>query len=173
MLVRTWRRVLPLAGVLLLCTSAVARATVVAPMSLERVTREASRIVRATVADVRSGRDATGLPATWVTIETITTVKGGAGGRMVIKQYGVAAPLIDGTATIIAGLRRYRVGEELVLFLRADSRLGFTSPVGLGQGVYEITYAGTRPRVTAALSADAAVDLDKFLSKIARLVAGR
>lgn len=36
----------------------------------------------------------------------------------------------------ISGLPSYRKGEEVILFLHRDSRLGLTSPVGLSQGVF-------------------------------------
>jgi hypothetical protein len=36
----------------------------------------------------------------------------------------------------IPGVPQYNVGQELVLFLRKESRRGLTSPVGLGQGTF-------------------------------------
>jgi hypothetical protein len=42
----------------------------------------------------------------------------------------------------IPGLPSYGRGEEVVLFLHADSRLGLTSPVGLAQGVFHLEDAG-------------------------------
>ena len=40
--------------------------------------------------------------------------------------------------TGIEGAPRYVEGEEVVLFLYGDSRAGFTSPVGLGQGKFSV-----------------------------------
>jgi hypothetical protein len=34
----------------------------------------------------------------------------------------------------------YNIGDEVVLFLYGESRLGFTSPVGLGQGKFSVRY---------------------------------
>jgi hypothetical protein len=156
---------------------APAQATTVLQMPLARVAGESARIVHAEVVDVRSGRDARGTPATWVTLSVARTLKGGKAKRVVFKQYGVAAPLADGTVSRVAGLPRWQPGDEAVVFLRAESRRGFTSPVGLGQGVYRVRRSGGRPRVLAAVprpGADAPEDLDEFLGKIARLVeAGR
>jgi hypothetical protein len=36
----------------------------------------------------------------------------------------------------IPGIPSYRKGQELLLFLHADSRLGLTSPVGMSQGTF-------------------------------------
>ena len=46
----------------------------------------------------------------------------------------------------IPGIPSYRRGEEVVLFLHADSRLGLTSPVGLSQGVFHLEDAGDGKR---------------------------
>lgn len=37
----------------------------------------------------------------------------------------------------IPGVPSYRKGQELLLFLHADSRLGLTSPVGMSQGTFK------------------------------------
>jgi hypothetical protein len=42
----------------------------------------------------------------------------------------------------IPGIPTYRSGEEILLFLHADSRIGLTSPVGLSQGVFHWEEAG-------------------------------
>ena len=38
----------------------------------------------------------------------------------------------------IAGVPTFHVGEEVVLFLYGESELGLSSPVGLGQGKFEV-----------------------------------
>ena len=86
------------------------------------------------VVDVRSGTDANGLAVTWTTFDVEETVKGTAAGRRTVKQIGGA----DGAAFRVPALPRYRVGEELLLFLHGESRAGFTSPVDLGQGCFSI-----------------------------------
>ena len=117
-----------LAVVLALCAATPALATVVLRLPLARIASEAARIVHGTVVDVRSGRDDVGLPATWITLDVARTVKGPAARRLTVKQFGVAEPLPDGTAGHIAGLPRYAVGDEVVLFLRAESRRGLHEP---------------------------------------------
>jgi len=138
---------------------------VVERLSLERVTHAAARIVHGTVLEVRSARDASGLPATWITLDVVRTLKGPHAERLTIKQLGVAAPLADGTITRIAGLPQYHVGEEVVLFLHGVSTRGFTSPVGLGQGAYRV---GRGARVRSDAGPGASRDLEDFLAEVAR-----
>ena len=80
------------------------------------------------------------------------TLKGSVARQLTIKQFGTAAPLGDGSLARIPGLPRYTVGEEVVLFLRGDSARGFTSPVGLGQGVYRVVHRGARRAVQSDLA---------------------
>ena len=85
-----------------------------------------------------AGRDEDGIPATWVTLDVAECLKGEVGPRLVFKQVGVPAPLADGTLLRVPGLPRYRAGDEVVLFLHHPSGRGFTSPVGLQQGLYRV-----------------------------------
>lgn len=159
------------ASALVVATEPAAPAIMVERMPLAQVAREAARIVQATVVEVRTGRDESGLPATWSTLAVTRTLKGAHVPRLTIKQYGVADPLPDGTITRVAGLPRYRVGEEIVLFLRTDSRRGFTSPVGFSQGAYRVSRAGAAPQVWRDLGSGARQNLDEFLSEVTQLAA--
>jgi len=133
--------------------------TLVRRLPLEQVAAEAARVVHATVIDVHSDRDEWGAPA---------TLKGSVARQLTIKQFGTAAPLGDGSLARIPGLPRYTVGEEVVLFLRGDSARGFTSPVGLGQGVYRVVHRGARRAVQSDL-AGKEEDLGTFLARVERL----
>jgi hypothetical protein len=66
-------------------------------------------------------------------------------------------------------LPRYSIGEELVLFLRNESRRGFTSPVGLGQGAYHVTRHQGSAQVRSDLAPNSPRSLDEFIAEIARL----
>jgi len=147
---------------------APARATMVERMALDRIARDAARIVQATVVEVHSGRDESGMPATWITLAVGRALKGAAAKTITIKQYGTSEPLPDGTLTRVAGLPRYAVGDEVVLFLHAESRRGFTSPVGFGQGAWRVDRRRGRP-VVADDAGGRRRDLDEFLATVGRL----
>lgn len=151
-------------------TAGPAAAMDVLPLALEQVVERAGEIVHGTVVEVAPGRDAGGLPATWVTVAVAECLKGGAAGRFTFKQAGTAEPLPDGALFRLPGLPRYRVGDELVLFLHAPSRRGFTSPVGLGQGVVHVE-AGTGERVVRSRRAAGRKEpLGPFLDRVRRQV---
>lgn len=160
------------AATLLLGSMERVGATMVVRLPLKRVAEKADRIVYATIVDVQVGRDVSGVPATWVTLDVARTLKGGARTRLAIKQYGTSTPLPDGTVTRVSGLPRYTVGEEVVLFLRPDSTLGFTSPVGFTQGAYRVRQRGGRRRVRGEDSDRDGRDLDDFLTEVERVAGG-
>jgi hypothetical protein len=155
-----------LLGALALPVGATVIARRITPSEL---TAGAARIVHARVLDVRSGRDGAGLPATWITLDVARTLKGAGASRLTIKQYGVAAPLADGTVTRIPGLARWAAGDEVVLFLHGESARGFTSPVGLAQGVYRVQRANGRAVVRDDLGGPAR-SLESFLDETAARV---
>lgn len=161
---------LAMAAALIVASSSPAVATMAARMSRQQIVRSAARIMHGTVVEVRSGRDESGAPATWTTLDVAHGVKGTAPGRVTIKQIGVTEALPDGAFLQIAGLPRYRVGEELVLFLRGESSAGFTSPVGFGQGVFHVARSAGRARVVSPTASDKP-ELDEFLAEVGRMVA--
>lgn len=145
-----------------------ARAMDVTPLPFERVVAEAVSIVHGTVTAVVSERDGSGLPATWVTLAVTECLRGRAEPRITFKQFGLSQPLTDGTLVRLPGVPHYRVGEEVVLFLRAASPRGFTSPVGLGQGLYRVTRTGAAPSVRRSEGGGKPADLDEFLDAVRR-----
>jgi hypothetical protein len=161
-------------SIALLCTAAApARATTMGrPLSLEQVVAAADRIVVGSVVDVRLGRDPEGVPATWITLAVSHTLRGPARRQFAIKQFGLAEPLADGTLLRLPGMPRYRPGDEVVIFLRRESERGFTSPVGLDQGVYRVDRAHGQPLVRSDLPGRATEELDRFLDRVERLARG-
>ena len=140
----------------------------VLPLAFDDVIARAARIVHGTVRAVASGRDADGVPATWITVDVVESLKGDAGASLTIKQLGVDEPLADGTLLRVPGIPRYRPGEEIVVFLHEPSRRGFTSPVGLGQGLYRTEPASTGRAVRAALGTGPVEALPTFLERVRR-----
>jgi hypothetical protein len=137
------------------------------PMTLDEVTAESAHVVHAVVTSIVSDRDADGVPSTWTTFEVAETLKGAHERSFTIKQYGVATPLPDGTITRLAGMPTYEIGDEVVVFLRAASRRGFTSPVGLGQGTYRVQRHGrAAPEVRGEDGTAGPQDLTTFVGKV-------
>lgn len=161
-----WRIAAALA--LVLGVAAPARAMDVLPLGFDELVDRAARIVHGTVREVTSGRDADGIPATWITLDVAECLKGRDERTVTIKQFGVEEPLADGTLLRLPGIPRYHAGDEVVLFLHEPSGRGFTSPVGLGLGFYRAERTATGRAVRAARPTRAAEDLPAFLERIRR-----
>lgn len=172
---------------LLWVSSAVpAAAMTVLPLDLSAMTGAADRIFVGRVEDVATGRDASGLPATWTTFAVATTLKGTVGDHVTVKQLGTSLGADAATVLPHPALPRYRVGESVVLFVHPESPLGFTSPVGLGQGCFRVRQdggaavvvndVGNRNLVAAGATARTApttataLPLDAFLDRVRTLV---
>ena len=103
--------------------------------TLEQLARHAGFIFRGRVLSVERGRPARGAVTTvQVTFEVLEGIRGvRSGERLTIQEWaGLWA----------AGRPRYRVGQELLLFLYPRSRLGLTSPVGGELGILPIDAQG-------------------------------
>jgi hypothetical protein len=125
-------------ALLIICVLAMpARAVTVRALSLDELLAHAGRVVHARCASVTPEQVLpSGVPVVEITLAVEETLKGDAAERLVIRQ---AAGRLSGV------LPTCRVGDELLLFLHAPSRLGLTSPVGLGQGYFRIVRAAGRP----------------------------
>jgi len=161
----------------------------VLPLDLAALTAEAGRIFVGRVERVDTGRDAGGVPAVWTTFTVAQTLKGGAGAHVTVKQLGATFGGPDTPIAPRAGLPRYTPGESVVLFVHPASTLGFTSPVGLGQGCFRIrerdgetvvendvgnrnlTGDAAQARTRAGSAVAAPLPLDAFLGRVRTLVA--
>jgi hypothetical protein len=144
----------------------------VVPMSLADVAREAECIVHGHIVATRAGDDEHGVPALWVTVAVTEPLKGPAAAEITFKQLGTPA---GGGRGLGGHLPRYPVGMEAVLFLRRPSRLGFTSPVGFGQGYYPIrrgAAGGGASDVIGSVALDETT-VGPFLATVRALVGGR
>jgi hypothetical protein len=123
-----FRTVLP--GLLLWAALApgVTQASQVRPVNLEQMTERAGRIFSGRCVETGVIVDPMlGAEVTVATFQVERAIKGDAGGRVTIRMLGGAA-----------GVPRFQPGEDVVLFLYGESRLGLTSPVGLGQGRFSV-----------------------------------
>jgi hypothetical protein len=99
-------------------------------------------------------RDGKPIPYTEYTFQVIRAVKGcrdslgKAQEKIVVRHAGTRSGQIrpDGleAAPLRLGLPEYEVGEEVVLFLTRESRLGLCAPVGLAQGRFSVVRDGGR-----------------------------
>ena len=115
-----------------------ASAMTILPVDLPVLTEEAERIFVGRVDSVATGRDQHGLPAVWTTFRVDEALKGVLGERVTVKQLATALGGPDAPVVARGDVPSYRRGEDVLLFVHADSTLGFASPVGLGQGCFRI-----------------------------------
>jgi hypothetical protein len=83
----------------------------------------------------------TQLVVTLTTFEVREVIKGSVSSTHVIKQIGGTLPGGE-SGLIVHGVPKFAVGQEVVLFLAGRSSLGFSSPVGLSQGRFEVAARG-------------------------------
>ena len=124
--------------ILHLLIASPASATSLLPLTLEQLSTRADLIFHGRVIEDTTARDKhSGQIATFTTFEIIELIKGKAADRHTIKQIGGHLKE-TGTTLRIQGVPRYIVGETYVIFLPQQSRLGFSSPLGLYQGSFTV-----------------------------------
>jgi hypothetical protein len=99
----------------------------------------AGRIFVGTVVETRGGVDSHGDIVTWTTFRVEQDLGGTASSMVTIKQFGGEA---RGLSTRIPHMRYFSPGEHLMVMLYPESDLGFTSPIGMGQGVWKVEKDG-------------------------------
>ena len=110
-------------------------ATTVQTVNLFEMVKLADRVFWGKYLKMKTAQDgATGLLVTAYTFEVREGIKGvSAGETVVFRQISQGQKGFG-----IPGLPQYHEGQEALLFLHADSRIGLTSPVGLSQGVFRV-----------------------------------
>ena len=124
--------------ILVLLFSMQAKTASVLPLDLNSLYESAEYIFHGQCIEIHETEDpSTNLPATFTMFRVLQVVKGELTDTFTIKQFGGSSSA--GGATIkIPGTPRFEMGKEYVVFLPAASQLGFSSPVGLSQGVFNI-----------------------------------
>jgi len=113
-------------------------ATTVLPVSLESMSKRAEIIFYGkTVSNEVKMDNMSNRVATFTTFKIIENIKGITNATHTIKQVGGQIP---GSKIVhrIHGVPRFTIDEEYIVFLPAKSTLGFTSPIGLGQGKFSV-----------------------------------
>jgi len=126
------------AFICLLALSGSVSAATVLPLGLERLHGDAKAVFlgeclsNSVELDKQSGR-----VVTYTTFEVLETYKGKLGQSHTIKQIGGNLP--DANLNVrIPGVPQFDVGKRYVVFLPPASKLGFSSPVGLSQGMFTL-----------------------------------
>ena len=126
-----------IAAILLLWFSRLGAASV-ERINLFDMVRVADRIFWGRCLQAEPGREpSTGLPVTTYTFEVLRGLKGAQANESIRFRQ-----LSGGPAGGIRGLPEFSPGQEILLFLYPDSRLGLTSPVGLAQGMFRVGKGG-------------------------------
>lgn len=129
----------PFAVLLLLLLNTVCQATMVLPVSLQRMSNSAELIFegRVTTIDVKLD-EVSKRVATFTTFAVTDVIKGQVASTHIVKQFGGQLPGSN-LKTRIHGIPEFEKGKNYIVFLPPVSRLGFASPVGLSQGKFDIT----------------------------------
>jgi hypothetical protein len=124
-------------------------------LDLREMVGAAGMIYVGTVTDVHGGRDEHGDIVTYTTFSVEQAVRGVSGTSITVKQFGGQ---FGGLSTTIAHMRYFQRGERVLVMFYPVSDLGFTSPVGLEQGVWKIgsdnRVHGIRPEILRGLTAE-------------------
>lgn len=112
--------------------------TVVAPMTVENLSRAADLVVHGKVESMTPALEGKQV-FTYVKVGVTEVIRGASADRsVVLKLYGGRH---GGRATFIVGGPSVRLGEEVVLFLKAGRRSAY-GLVGLSEGKFEVVRQG-------------------------------
>ncbi len=119
----------------LLLLSSAGLAISVKTMNLVEMTERAEKVFHGKCLSREIVDDSTNIPIVEYKFQVKQAIKGVTDGETLVFRQ------VDGSQVGkpgIPGVPQYKVGQELVLFLRKPSQRGLTSPVGLGQGTFVV-----------------------------------
>lgn len=134
------RRLFSILVLILGLSISTGHSTMVLSMNLDQMSQIADRIVLVKVLSSDHGSDENGRWSNFVTFFVEEVFKGDVTVGSILKIKQVSQKPKEGQdgnvimGTLFRGVPEYKEGEEILLFLNGDSAIGFTSPVGLGQG---------------------------------------
>ncbi len=117
----------------LLAAATSLRATSVKIVNISEMVQASNRVFHGRCLSARETTHSNGLPIVEYTFLVTEGLKGTVEGEEVVFRQVLG---FGARGFGIAGLPVFRKGQELVLFLAADSRIGLTSPIGLSQGAF-------------------------------------
>ena len=119
----------------LLAATTSLRATSVKVVNISEMVQGSNRVFLGRCLSALDITHSNGLPIVEYTFLVTEGIKGTVEGeKVVFRQLQGSGARGFG----IAGLPVFSKGQELVLFLAADSRIGLTSPIGLAQGAFSV-----------------------------------
>jgi hypothetical protein len=118
-------------------------ATSVQKMTVADLVNYGDKIIVGRVVAITDGFDASNLPYTDVTVAVRESLKGNASGNYTFRQFGLTQPRDMGNGKTYLGVSpdgfpRFKMGEDVVLFLFAKTSKGFESTAGLMQGKFTV-----------------------------------
>lgn len=145
--IRGWMIGLLLVGLFM---AAKAEAASVLPLSVEQMTRGAEKIFVGTCIATEESVNEYGLSVLTVTFTVQEALKGDMGQTVTFRQLNPIQPPppqpgVGGLWQDIQtfGLPSYTHGEEAVLFLAKEGKIGLTAPLGLAQGKMPVAVTAT------------------------------
>jgi hypothetical protein len=117
-------------GILLFALCSQAHAAAVRELNLEGLCRSAGTILWGVCTGVETQDE-----ALVYTFAAHRMLKGGSADTVTLRMHKAAS--------MYARAPRFAEGQEVLLFLYPESDLGYSSPVGFGQGVFRIAAAGS------------------------------
>jgi hypothetical protein len=125
------------AAMLTVLLPGVSQATLVIRRNILELTHKSSRIVEGKVAGIDITKNAVNMVCTRITIEVTETIKGN---ESAVLSFLVPGGKVDANNQFhIAGMPKFKVSDEVVLFLEGDDNLVLT---GLGQGRFTVDGEG-------------------------------
>ncbi len=129
------------------------QAQLVLGLNLEQLTGLAEKVFVGKCTSVKNETDSGGRQVQEVSFQVQEMLKGVPSETVTFRQLAPATeevfPNADGTVTVQGLFRElpaYKVGEEAVIFLSEESRMGLTAPVGLLQGKFRIESSGAETK---------------------------
>ena len=151
-------RVLLIVLLMTLGVVGIAAASQFRPLNLEQMTARAETVFSGRCIEVTVTDDPALGAVTLATFEVAQQVKGQASSRITVKMPG--DPRAGQDPGGIPGVPSFEVGEEVVLFLYGESASGARSPVGLGQGKFQLILDKTGRRLAVNSTGNASLFRD-------------
>jgi hypothetical protein len=136
-------------------------------LDLATMTRQAGSIVAGRIVGLREGHHPqySNIRVLYITVQVNEMIKGDPTDRFTFMQFGGRVAAGEGRKSLsmaqsLPDLPAYRVGEEVVLFLYPPSNVGFTSPVGGGQGMFQIRRQAGQPTTVVSEGGNTSLAMD-------------